>query len=100
LRRASRGGVHRLAPRPRRGSNGYENCSTCPVDCGSCPPCATIHDCVGDGCCRGIGCVHVSQAPNCSGIACNADCYWMIGMNCMQGYCDCLNGECVAVYSY
>ena len=73
-----------------------ENCGTCVADCGTCTPCTQDSDCVPATCCDARACVPLGQAPNCNGVACDADCTAGT-MDCGQGYCACQNGQCNAV---
>ena len=49
--------------------------------------------CVPASCCHAIECVLESEAPNCSGSVCTMDCRPET-MDCGQGYCKFVDGEC------
>lgn len=60
--------------------------------------CSTKEDCVPAQCCDAVSCVNKANAPNCESGGCECDWLSTPGvMNCGQGYCDCIQGECKAV---
>ena len=61
---------------------------------GSGPVCFQDSDCVPNGCCgRGTGAVHVSEAPDCSGVACDGSCP-ANEVNCGCGIPVCSDSHC------
>lgn len=53
--------------------------------------------CARDECCHADGCILAKDALDCSNVICSMDC-WLNTLDCGQGYCDYIDGECVAVY--
>jgi hypothetical protein len=72
-----------------------EVCDWCPDDCGACGGCTVDTDCVPDALCHPGGCVPASQGPT-GGGACDAGCQ-PYTLDCLQGYCGCIDGRCAAV---
>ena len=53
-------------------------------------------DCVKASCCHATSCVPLTEAPDCSGIYCTADC-GLNTLDCGQGNCLCVKNKCSAV---
>jgi len=60
--------------------------------------CIVDADCVPASCCHPAACAPISQAPDCSGIACTLDCRQGT-MDCGQGQCVCTDGTCGVAWS-
>ena len=58
--------------------------------------CAQDGDCAPAACCHPASCVNTAFKPNCTGIGCTAVCEPGT-MDCGQGYCACVRGQCEAV---
>ena len=59
--------------------------------------CAAQGDCVPEQCCHPTSCVSKANAPDCAGVACTEECAPNT-MDCGQGYCDCIDDKCEAVF--
>lgn len=60
--------------------------------------CETDVDCVPAQCCHPTSCINEKYAPDCSGVSCTLECQPNT-LDCNQGYCACINGQCTAVFS-
>jgi hypothetical protein len=59
--------------------------------------CAVDTDCVPAQCCHPTSCVGAGNAPDCAAVLCTAECA-PDTMDCGQGRCGCINGNCQAVF--
>lgn len=59
--------------------------------------CESYLDCVPVECCHATGCIHKNYAPDCSDVTCTLECQPNT-LDCNQGYCDCTNEICVAIF--
>jgi predicted nucleic acid binding AN1-type Zn finger protein len=58
--------------------------------------CKIDDDCVPASCCHASECIAVEKAPDCTGVMCSAVCEPGT-LDCNQGHCACVKGECKAV---
>ena len=75
------------------GANQIARAESAPV---AAAKCETNTDCVPAQCCHPTTCVHKSQAPDCSNIACTKECRPGT-LDCGNGHCQCDDGSCKAV---
>ena len=65
---------------------------------GGCVETSSEVTCVPASCCHPTECVTSDQAPDCSGLLCTQECVPGT-LDCQQGYCEAIDGECVAVFN-
>jgi|GEM_PF-782236 len=73
-----------------------DDCPTTTNDDGKPAECVGDAECVPEQCCHPTSCVPVSEAPDCTDVACTLECVPGT-MDCGQGQCECIGGTCTAV---